>query len=252
MRRRAGLAGARLALTLGCLALLVASLAYSFQEDERKKLEDAVWAKLKQEKLDDAVAEVTVTDRVVTLKGKPKNAYLKMKVIEATLSVKGVEAVEPDLEVASPESTKDFANDLVKKVLSYPHYTVFDDVNFVLEDKGVVTLGGYVTMPFKKDELEERVGRVAGVKELKSEIKVLPSSPSDDRLRDVLFQRIYGNDFFASYAHRTNPPIHIIVSRGNVILTGAVRSNVEKRQAESIVRSTFGVLRVTNRLAVNP
>jgi osmotically-inducible protein OsmY len=54
------------------------------------------------------------------------------------------------------------------------------------------------------------------------------------------------------YAQRSNPPIHIIVERGNVTLTGAVRSNAEKRQAESIVRSTFGVQQVTNRLAVNP
>jgi osmotically-inducible protein OsmY len=36
------------------------------------------------------------------------------------------------------------------------------------------------------------------------------------------------------------------------MLTGAVRSNVEKRQAESIVRSTFGVFQVTNRLTINP
>jgi osmotically-inducible protein OsmY len=57
---------------------------------------------------------------------------------------------------------------------------------------------------------------------------------------------------FMGFAQRTNPPIHIIVERGNVTLTGAVRSQVEKRQAESIVRSTFGVFQVTNRLTVNP
>jgi osmotically-inducible protein OsmY len=249
--RRWGLARARLALAVGALALF-ASFSDAFQEDEHRRIEEAVWAKLKQEKLDDAVSQVSVADRVVTLKGKPKNAYLKMKAIQATLSVAGVTAVEPDLEVASPESLKDFTGDLVKKVLTYPHYTVFDDVNFSIEAKGVVTLGGYVTMPFKKDDLEERVGQVAGVQELKSEIQVLPASPSDDRLRDILFDRIYGNDLFMSYAQRTHPPIHIIVSGGNVILSGAVRSNVEKRQAESIVRSTFGVFRVTNRLAVNP
>jgi osmotically-inducible protein OsmY len=57
---------------------------------------------------------------------------------------------------------------------------------------------------------------------------------------------------FLGYSRLAHPPIHIIVERGNVMLTGAVRSNVEKRQAESIVRSTFGVLQVTNRLTVNP
>ena len=57
---------------------------------------------------------------------------------------------------------------------------------------------------------------------------------------------------FLGFSQQNHPPIHIIVERGNVMLTGAVRSNVEKRQAESIVRSTFGVLQVTNRLTVNP
>ena len=41
-----------------------------------------------------------------------------------------------------------------------------------------------------------------------------------------------------------NPPIHIIVERGKVALTGAVRTEIEKRKAEIIARSTFGVFRV--------
>jgi osmotically-inducible protein OsmY len=234
------------------LSLASAEAESQSAEDVQKKLEDAVWTKLKAEKLDKEISEVSVKDSVVTLRGKPANAYSKMKAIEAALSVDGVAEVESDLEVAEPESADDFAKDLVNRVLTYPHYTVFDDVTFQLEDQGVVTLGGYVTMPFKKDDLEERVGKVQGVRELKSQIQVLPTSPSDEQLRRNLFERIYGSEMFVGFAQRTNPPIHIIVDRGNVTLTGAVRSNVEKRQAESIVRSTFGVLQVTNRLAVSP
>jgi osmotically-inducible protein OsmY len=40
------------------------------------------------------------------------------------------------------------------------------------------------------------------------------------------------------------------VERGNVVLTGAVRSKVEKFAAETIVRSTFGVFKVENRLQI--
>ena len=87
------------------------------------------------------------------------------------------------------------------RVLNYPHYTVFDDVTFQLENEGVVTLGGYVTMGFKKDEIEERVAKVRGVQDLKSQIQILPVSQSDDRLREVLFQRIYGDDLFVTYAN---------------------------------------------------
>lgn len=242
----------RACLFLGALALAPAGVEPQTADDPQKRLEEAVWTKLKMEKLDEEVSEILVKDSVVTLRGKPKNAYSKMKAIEAALSVEGVAEVESDLEVPEPESAEDFTEDLVNKVLTYPHYTVFDDITFLLEDKGAVTLGGYVTMPFKKTEIEERVGRVRGVREMKSRIQVLPVSPSDERLREILFERIYGDELFIGYAQRKHPPIHIIVERGNVMLTGAVRSNVEKRQAESIVRSTFGVLQVTNRLAVNP
>jgi osmotically-inducible protein OsmY len=242
----------RASLVLCALALASARGEPQAPEDPQKRLEEAVWTKLKKEKLDEDVSEIVVKDSVVTLRGKPKNAYSKMKAIEAALSVEGVEEVESDLVVPEPESAEDFTQDLVNRVLTYPHYTVFDDITFLLEDDGAVTLGGYVTMPFKKTEIEERVGKVRGVRELKSQIQVLPASPSDERLREILFERIYGSEMFLGYAQRTHPPIHIIVERGNVMLTGALRSNVERRQAESIVRSTFGVLQVTNRLTVNP
>jgi len=250
MRHRGG--PARALIVLAALALASADVEPQTVDDSQKRLEEAVWTKLKKEKLDEDVSEILVKDSVVTLRGKPKNAYSKMRAIEAALSVEGVAEVESDLEVPEPESVEDFTKDLVNRVLTYPHYTVFDDVTFMLEDEGAVTLGGYVTMPFKKTELEERVGKVRGVRELKSQIQVLPASPSDERLRQILFERIYGDDMFITYARQPHPPIHIIVERGNVMLTGAVRGNVEKRQAESIVRSTFGVLQVTNRLTVNP
>jgi len=45
-----------------------------------------------------------------------------------------------------------------------------------------------------------------------------------------------------------NPPIHIVVKHGRVTLTGVVISEVERRKAEQIARSIFGVLSVENKL----
>jgi osmotically-inducible protein OsmY len=233
---------------LAFLALgLLAPLAIGQERDPA--LEEAVWSELKKDDLDEEVVEVVAVNGVVTLRGKPRNAYVKMKAVEAALRVPGVEAVESDLEVAAPESAASMAQEIVSAIVRYPQYTVFDDITYSIEN-GAVTLGGYVTQPYKKDDIEERVGKVLGVRELSSEIEVLPPSQSDDRLRQILYRNIYGNDLFIRYANRTNPPIHIIVDGGAVILTGAVASNIEKRQAESIVRSTFGVGRVTSRLVV--
>jgi osmotically-inducible protein OsmY len=44
--------------------------------------------------------------------------------------------------------------------------------------------------------------------------------------------------------------VHVIVERGNVTLTGAVFSEVERRKAEAIARGTFSVMSVTNKLRI--
>ncbi len=219
---------------------------------ESDALVEAVWTKLQDEKLDTEVSEVSFRDGLVVLTGAPGNAWLKMKIIEAALEVEGIDAVESDLEVEGPESVEDLAEALVDRVLTYSDYTVFDDITFAIAEGGVVTLGGAVTRPTKKSEIEERIGRVMGVRELRSEIRVLPVSPSDRRLRDQLYRNIYGNPLFVGLAQRAQPPIHIIVEGSRVTLTGAVRSNLERVQAENIARTTSRVMQVENRLQVNP
>lgn len=238
--------------TLVVSILTLALLGVSVAQERDQALEDAVWVKLKSEKLDKQVAEVVATGGSVILRGKPSNAYMKMKAIEAALSVEGVEAVEDELEVAAAESREEMIKELVRTVRTYAHFTVFDDVGFQIEDDGIVVLTGYVTMPFKSTELERRVGKVMGVRELKNVIEVLPAGQGDDRIRRILYNNIYRHHLFVQYASQAQPPIRIIVNRGRVMLSGAVGNRIEKMQAGSIARSTFGVFGVDNRLQVNP
>ena len=240
----------RLELSLVALLAILLVAPVSGQEPDQA-LEDLVWAKLKDAKLDKEVAEIIVSGDTVTLRGAPASGYVKMKAIEVALTVEGVATVDDELVVDEAESDKALVKELVSKVLSYPHYTVFDDIGFQLQDGGIVVLTGYVTMGFKKSELEERLGRVRGVSELKSVLQILPASTSDEKLRESLFRNIYGHELFYRYANRTNPPIHIIVDGPNVMLTGAVQNKIEKIKAESIVRSTFGVINIDNRLQIN-
>jgi len=232
--------------------LTVALLGVSVAQDRDPVLEDAVWAKLKSEKLDKQVAEVVATGGNVILRGKPSNVFMKMKAIEATLAVEGVEAIEDELEVAAAESQEEMIKALRSAVLTYANFTVFDDVGFQIEDEGIVVLTGYVTWDFKKTELGERVGKVTGVRELNNVIEVLPVGGNDERVRRALFDNIYGDQLFVQYRNRAQPPIRLIVNRGNVILSGAVRNRIESLKAETIARSTFGVLGVDNRLQTNP
>ena len=193
---------------------------------------------------------VAVVNGTVTLRGKVKSVWAKNEAIKRALSVKNVQAVEDELEIAFGESDKKVAEDIADKILSYAYYSVYDDVNLAV-DEGNVTLEGRVTMPFKADEIEKRASKVLGVQSVKNEITTLPVNIGDDRLRRALAQRIYGDLLFIDYAHHVNPPIHIIVERGRVTLSGAVRSKVERAKAEHIARATFGVFSVENNLKVD-
>jgi hyperosmotically inducible protein len=138
------------------------------------------------------------------------------------------------------------AQDVVRALKDYSRITIFDDLNIAVES-GVVTLTGKVTMPYKKDDIGRRVSRVDGVRELENRIDVLPVSPHDDDLRYRIARAIYGNPSFWNYAAMANPPIHIIVERGRVTLTGVVNSNVERMLARSLATG-WGELSVTNQL----
>lgn len=210
-----------------------------------------------QTKVDDKLSDVTrdngpwveVSDGVAKLSGKVPSVWAKSEAIARALNVDGVSAVEDNLEIAFGESDEKVAEEVAKTVRRYSFFTVYDDVNLSVNE-GHVVLAGRVTMPFKSDAIVTRVSKVMGVQSVTNEIAALPTSIEDQRLRSTLAYRIYGDSVFRSLAFRTNPPIHIIVERGHVALTGAVQSKLEKRKAEHIARSTFGVFSVENRLRI--
>ena len=214
--------------------------------------DDAVRADVEREieraDLEGNAPRVTVSGGVVSLLGQVTSAWEWRDVVERAESVPGVVAVDAELEVAEPESMEDLVEGLRRAVLRYSYYTVFDDINFGMDEPYTIILRGAVTEPFKKTEIEKRVSRVFGVKSVDNRIEVLPLSPNDQDLRRSLFRRIYWDPRFSDRANQINPPIHIVVSRGVVALTGVVRSPIESRILESIARSTPGVFRVINRL----
>lgn len=120
-----------------------------------------------------------------------------------------------------------------KQVLQYPYFSVFDNIETQIDD-GVVTLKGKVTMPFKRNDIEKRVAKLAGVTRVDNQIDVLPVSRFDDELRVRIARAIYGNSMFYGYGSMANPPIHIIVDRGHVTLEGVVNSEVDKALARSL------------------
>ncbi len=136
--------------------------------------------------------------------------------------------------------------DIATQVNRYTQLTIFDSISASVNE-GRVVLSGWVTMPYKRDDIERRVRKVAGVNAIDNKIGVLPVSHFDDDLRFRIARAIYGHSLFWNYANMANPPIRIIVNRGRVSLEGVVQSNVERMLARSLA-SGFNAFEIKNAL----
>ena len=235
---------------------LLVVLALTTNQAQSQTQEPSREAQIKQEiknkfSEEDFLRDLTVDveEQTVTLTGSVPSAWVKEQAIETAREVAGVEWLISELTIPKAESDAILGQQVANEILRYVLYTMFDSVDIGV-DQGTVILVGQVTEPHKANEIIRRASRVPGTQEVRNEIEVLPASPMDDRLRQLIATQIYGHDMFRRYASRVNPPIHVILKNGRVTLTGVVASNIEKVIAGRIARQTFGVFSVENKLQV--
>ena len=149
---------------------------------------------------------------------------------------------------ASAQERKDLQifRDISDQVNRYSRFTIFDDV------EASVTARPRRAHRLGDDAVQEGRPRTPraprrGRDRVVNRIDVLPVSQFDDELRFRISRAIYGNSSFWNYAAMANPPIHIVVNRGRVTLTGVVQSNVERMLARSLATG-FGSFEVKNAL----
>jgi hyperosmotically inducible periplasmic protein len=146
---------------------------------------------------------------------------------------------------AADRMTREVRHELVM----LPYYGVFDNLSYRV-DGNTVTLLGEVTRPTLKSDAEKAVKDVEGVERVVNEIKVLPLSGTDDRIRLATYHAIFGKPGLDRYALQAVPPIHIIVTNGYVTLEGVVSTQADKDQAGIYAKTVPGVFSVTNNLRV--
>jgi osmotically-inducible protein OsmY len=173
---------------------------------------------------------------------------------------------------AQQQATLRIAKEVRKDILSLPQYGVFDNIHFGIQGGDTVILKGQASRPTLKSSIENVVKRIEGVKTVKNEIEVLPTSPMDDGIRARVYASIYGYAPLQKYTSNrgggarlptmrvaggiTNDPpigyhaIHIIVNRGNVTLTGVVDSETDMTMAGMRANMVSGVFSVDNDLQV--
>lgn len=135
------------------------------------------------------------------------------------------------------------------ELVMLPYYGVFDNLVYKV-DGSTVTLLGQVTRPTLKTDAERVVKSIEGVNRVINEIQVLPLSSMDDRIRLAVYRAVYGTSGLDRYGLQAVPPIHIIVSNGQVTLEGVVANEADKNLANIKANGVSGVFGVTNRLRV--
>jgi osmotically-inducible protein OsmY len=148
----------------------------------------------------------------------------------------------------TPRSDKDVRGDVEKAVLRWERYGPFDAVGIEVRD-GVVSLGGFVEDPWKRGQIEERLTRVDGIRDVINNLRVQGFSQGDVALRQEVFTKIYADPLFERYANLVDPPVRVYVNRGRVTLVGLVGSRLEQISVGHIARGTLA-FSVTNLVEV--
>ena len=175
----------------------------------------------------------------------------------------------------TPAEMQNIGSQVARKVTSLTTYGVFDDVRIAIQGKTVI-LRGYASRPALKSDATRAVKSIHGVESVDNQLEVLPTSPSDDRVRAAVYDAIYtqpslskynagagnlataGNGpspFIAAGGITEDPPrgfhaIHIIVKNGNVILSGIVLNQQDSELAQLKANSAFGAHSITNQLTI--
>jgi hyperosmotically inducible periplasmic protein len=140
-------------------------------------------------------------------------------------------------------------NEVHHQLVLLPYYSIFDNLEYKVEDDKV-TLMGQVTRPSLKDDAGRAVKGIEGVEGVDNQIKVLPPSPMDDQIRRAEFQAIYSFPPLQKYGGMAVSPIHIIVDNGHVTLEGVVDNEADKDAANVRANGVPNVFSVTNNLRV--
>lgn len=188
-------------------------------------------------------------------------------------------AIAQAVQQAAPFSQEDgtrIVNEVRKRLAGLTTYSVFDWITFGFKGKTLV-LNGYASRPILKSDAERAVKNIPGIAGVDNEIKVLPLSPNDDRVRAEVYNRIYTQAALRKYNANqgslgraigpgagvalaaggitNNPPIgyhaiHIIVNNGQVTLYGVVLNQSDATIALMQANSAPGAFSVNNDLIV--
>lgn len=190
---------------------------------------------------------VAVADSTVTLEGTVPTLHDRREAEKLARGVEDSYKVLNDLRLSSPVvSDKQLVEEATKAIDDHVFYSIFDWVD-VSASHGVVTLKGWVHLPWYARQYVSEAEKVPGVKEVVNDLK---NSTGSRYLMYRCARLIYNDPFFVGYAFERNPPIHIIVNMDTVTLEGKVGSESLRGVAANQIRFRTDAFAVVNNLKV--
>lgn len=219
---------------------LIAALAAANDDSER---EQTLRGELEHFQI--ANLKVDVLGKMATLDGTAESLFQTRQATKLAKNAQGIESVFNNLhvvEVSDGVLERSIRDELEKD----RHYTIYDAVTPSVT-RGRVTLTGSLAPGGDPREIEEIVSKVRGVRSIENEVRVLPYSAADERLRLSVVVSVLDE---LRGKHLADDRIHIVVENGRVTLEGTVPDNEVRRLVENIARGTDGALTVENRLTL--
>ncbi|MEY4604782.1 MAG: hypothetical protein RIT43_2074 [Bacteroidota bacterium] len=189
---------------------------------------------------------VAVKDGIVTLSGTVDSYYKKLQAERAAKKVLGVKAVAQEMTVQLVERGKRTDAEIASAVINALawHSSIPEEKIKVKVEKGWVTLEGEVEWDFQRNYSRKAVENLQGVLGISNNIRIAPKLKSAD-IKNKIFSAFHRS------ATLDSDSINITTDGSKVVLTGKVRSFVEKKDAEKAAYLAPGVTEVENKLVID-
>ena len=191
--------------------------------------------------------KVDVTGNQIILTGTVPTLYDKNQAEEEAHSVDENYTIINDLKVENTNVADSILTEkILDKIQSNLFYGVFDWLT-VNSNNGIVTLRGWVHLPWLKTQFQNEIEKIPGVYGVKNEV-MNSFGPSD--LGIAAARLIYNDVMFWKMQYSANPPIHIIDNNGSIILEGYVSSELQRKWAENIIQYRIDANSIKNNLHI--
>ncbi len=189
---------------------------------------------------------VLVKDGTVTLNGYVTSYNEKWEAVRAVKRILGVKAIADDIEVRMMNAVHHADGDIAAAAANHIEWCRSipkETINVTVRD-GWITLDGEVEWWYQKNDAQNVVQSLSGVKGVSNLISVKPKVTAE-AVESAIKSAFKRNSLLDANK------IHVHTIGGKVILRGNVRSFVELDEAERVAWAASGVSMVDNQITVD-